>query len=35
MPENNTTFGKKATFLSNIIKGSARLPGADFLWIIS
>ena len=27
-------FGKKGTFLSNITKGSVRLPGADFFWII-
>ena len=34
MPQNNTTFGKKGNFLSNITKGSVRLPDADFFWVI-
>ena len=31
MPKNNTTFGKKGTFLSGITKG---ISYADFFWII-
>ena len=32
--KNNTIFGKKGTFLSNMTKGSIWLPDADFFWII-
>ena len=31
---NNTVFLKKGTFLSNVTRGSVRLPKADFFWII-